>query len=66
MNIDTVYFKKDIVNSKEAFNKLEKIRLEAKPTKKVLILDPSNIPPDMMNTIRNNNAFEDEFWRTHN
>jgi hypothetical protein len=30
MNIDSVYFKKDIVNSKEAFNKLEKIRLEAK------------------------------------
>jgi hypothetical protein len=30
MNIDTVYLKKDIVNSKEAFNKLEKIRLEAK------------------------------------
>ena len=66
MNIDTVYFKKDIVNSREAFNRLEKIRLKAKPSKKVLILDPSNIPPDMMNTIRNNNAFENEFWRTHN
>ena len=67
MNIDSVYFKKkDIVNSREAFNELEKIRLKAKPTKKVLILDPSNIPPDMMNTIRNNNAFENEFWRTHN
>ena len=66
MNIDTVYFKKDIVNSRDAFNELEKIRLKAKPTKKNLILDPSNIPPDMMNTIRNNNAFEDEFWRTHN
>ena len=67
MNIDSVYFKKkDRVNSREAFNELEKIRLQAKPTKKVLILDPSNIPPDMMNTIRNNNAFEDEFWRTHN
>ena len=66
MNINSFSFKKDIVNSREAFNKLEKIRLEAKPTKKVLILDPSNIPPDMMNTIRNNNAFEDEFWRTHN
>ena len=47
MNIDSVYFKKkDIVNSRDAFNKLEKIRLEAKPTKKVLILDQSNIPPD--------------------
>ena len=34
--------------------------------KKTLILDQSNIPPDMMNTIRNNNAFEDEFWKTHN
>ena len=35
MNIDSVYFKKkDIVNSRDAFNKLEKIRLEAKPTKK--------------------------------
>ena len=67
MNIDSVYFKKkDIVNSREAFNELEKVRLKAKPTKKVLILDPSNIPPDMMNTIRNNNAFENEFWRTHN
>ena len=66
MNIDTVYFKKDIVNSREAFNELEKLRLKAKPTKKVLILDQSNIPPDMMNTIRNNNAFENEFWRTHN
>ena len=67
MNIDSVYFKKkDIVNSREAFNELEKIRLKAKPTKKNSILDPSNIPPNMMNTIRNNNAFEDEFWRTHN
>ena len=33
---------------------------------KVLILDPSNIPPDMMNTIRNNNAFENDFWKNHN
>ena len=66
MNIDTAYFKKDIVKSHNAFNELEKIRLQAKPIKKVLILDQSNIPPNMMNTIRNNNAFEDEFWRTHN
>ena len=66
MNIDSVYFKKDIVNSRGAFNKIENIRLKAKPTKKVLILDPSNIPPDMMNTIWNNNAFENKFWRTHN
>ncbi len=52
MNIDSVYFKKkDIVNSREAFNELEKVRLQAKPTKKVLILDPSKIPPDMMNTL---------------
>ncbi len=42
------------------------MRLNYKPTKKPLILDQSNIPPDMMNTIRNNNAFENEFWRTHN
>ena len=66
MNIDTFYFKKDIVKSREAFNELEKTRLKAKPTKKPLILDQSNIPPDMMNTIRNNNAFENEFWRIHN
>jgi len=66
MNINTFYFKKDIVKSREAFNELEKVRLNYKPTKKPLILDQSNIPPDMMNTIRNNNAFENEFWRTHN
>ncbi len=30
MNTDTVYFKKDIVNSREAFNELEKVRLKAK------------------------------------
>ena len=64
--MDSVSFKKDIVNSRNAFNELEKIRLNAKPIKKVLILDQSNIAPDMMNTIRNNNAFENEFWRTHN
>ena len=46
MNIDTFYFKKDIVKTEKSFNELEKIRLKAKPTKKVLILDPSNIPPD--------------------
>ena len=34
--------------------------------KKVLILNQSNISPDMMNTIRNNNAYEDEFGRNHN
>ncbi len=35
MNIDSVYlFFKDIVNSREAFNELEKVRLQAKPTKK--------------------------------
>ena len=66
MNINTFSFKKDIVKSKEAFNELEKVRLNYKPTKKTLILNQSNVPPDMMNTIRNNNAFEDEFWRTHN
>jgi hypothetical protein len=34
MNIDTFYFKKDIVKSREAFNELEKTRLKAKPTQK--------------------------------
>ena len=61
--MDAVYFKKDIVSSIKAFNELEKVRLNYKPTKKSLILDQSNIPPDMMNTIRNNNAFEDDFWK---
>ena len=57
MNIDSVYFKqkKDIVNSINAFNELEKVRLNYIPKKKVLILNQSNISPDMMNTIRNNN-----------
>jgi hypothetical protein len=64
--MDAVYFKKDIVSSNKAFNELEKIRLNHKPTKKVLILDQSNNPPDMMNTIRNNNAYEDDFWKNHN
>jgi len=64
--MDAFYFKKDIVSSNKAFNELEKIRLNHKPTKKVLILDQSNNPPDMMNTIRNNNAYEDDFWKNHN
>ena len=64
--MDAVYFKKDIVSSNKAFNELEKIRLNDKPTKKVLILDQSNNLPDMMNTIRNNNAYEDDFWKNHN
>ena len=46
MNIDTFYFKKDIVNSREAFNELEKIRLKAKPTKKDLINGALNIKLD--------------------
>ena len=66
MNINTFSFKKYIVKSREAFNEFEKVRLNYKPTKKTLILDQSNLPPDMMNTIRNNNAYENEFWRTHN
>ena len=64
--MDTFYFKKDIVSSNKAFNELEKLRLNHKPTKKVLILDQSNNPPDMMNTIRNNNAYEDNFYNHHN
>ena len=45
MNIDSVYFKqkKDIVNSINAFNELEKVRLNYVPKKKVLILNQSNI-----------------------
>ena len=35
MNINTFSFKKDIVKSKEAFNELEKVRLNYKPTKKL-------------------------------
>ena len=67
MNIDKFSFKqKDLVKSKESFNELEKVILNHKPTKKTLILDQSNIPPNMMNSIRDNNAYEDEFWRTHN
>jgi hypothetical protein len=64
--MDTVYFKKDIVSLNKAFNGLEKVRRDGKPTKKVLVLDQSNIHPDMINTIRNNNAFEDNFWKNHN
>jgi hypothetical protein len=33
--MDTVYFKKDIVSINKAFNELEKLRLNHKPTKKV-------------------------------
>ncbi len=65
MNIDT-FFNFFLVKSKEAFNELEKVILNHKPTKTTLILDKSNIPPDMMNTIRNNNAYENEFWSTYN
>ena len=36
MNTDTAYFKKDIVNSMNAFNELEKVRLNYVPKKKVL------------------------------
>ena len=32
--MDTFYFKKDIVSSNKAFNELEKLRLNHKPTKK--------------------------------
>jgi hypothetical protein len=39
MNINTFYFKEDIVKSQEAFNELEKVRFNYKPTKKRLILD---------------------------
>ena len=66
MNINSASFKKDLVKTSQAFNELEKIRLNHVPTKKKWILDQSNNPPSMANIIRDNNAFEDEFWRTHN
>jgi hypothetical protein len=64
--MDSVYFKKDIVKSYEAFKELEKVRLNYKPQPKKWVLDQSNVSPDMMNTIRNNNAYEDDFWKNHN
>jgi hypothetical protein len=59
-------FKKDIVKSYDAFIELEKVRLNAVPKKKEWLLNRSNLLPDMQNTIRNNNAFEDDFWKNHN
>jgi len=64
--MDSAYFKKDIVKNYDAFIELEKVRLNAVPQKKQWILNPSNLPPDMQNTIRNNNAYEDDFWKHHN
>ena len=64
--MDSFYFKKDIVKKYDAFKELENIRLDCKPQPKKLILNQSNNPPDMMNTIRNNNAYEDNFWKYHN
>ena len=64
--MDEVSFKKDIVSINKAFNELEKVRLNYKPQPKKWILDQSNITPDMMNTIRNNNAYEDDFYKNHN
>jgi hypothetical protein len=64
--MDSAYFKKDIVKKYDAFIELEKVRLNYKPQPKKWILDQSNITPDMMNTIRNNNAYEDDFYKNHN
>ena len=64
--MDSAYFKKDIVKKYDAFIELENIRLNSKPQPKKWILDQSNITPDMMNTIRNNNAYEDDFYKNHN
>ena len=64
--MDSIRFKKDLVNSYAAFVELEKVRLNAVPKKKEWILNQSNLLPDMQNTIRNNNAFEDDFWKHHN
>ncbi len=41
--MDSIRFKKDIVNSYEAFKELEKVRLNAVPKKKEWILDQSNL-----------------------
>ncbi len=60
------YFKKDIEKNYEAFKELEKVRLNAVPHKKEWVLNQSNLLPDMQNTIRNNNAYEDDFWKYHN
>ena len=65
--MDSIRFKKDIVNSYEAFKELEKVRLNAVPKKKEWILDKSNLLPNMQNTLRyNKNAYEDDFWKNHN
>ena len=64
--MDAVSFKKDIFSINKAFNELEKVRLNYKPQPKKWILDQSNITPDMMNTIRNNNAYEDDPYKNHN
>jgi hypothetical protein len=65
--MDSIRFKKDIVNSYEAFKELEKVRLNAVPKKKEWILNQSNLLPDMQNTLRYNiNAYEDDFWKNHN
>ena len=64
--MDSIRFKKDIVKSYDAFKELEKVRLNAVPQKKEWILDQSNLLPNMQNTMRYNNAFEDDFWKNHN
>jgi hypothetical protein len=40
MNTDTAYFKKDIVNSINAFNELEKVRLNYVPKKESFNIKP--------------------------
>ena len=54
---------KDIVQSNHAFNELDKIRYKETQLKRFNFrsITHSNIPPNMMNIIRNDNAFEDEF-----
>jgi hypothetical protein len=59
--MDSVRFKKDKVNSYATFIELEKVRLNVVPKKKESILNQAILLPDMQNTIRNNNAFEDDF-----
>ena len=64
--MDSVYFKKDIVKTYDAFKELEKVRLNATQKKKEWILDQSNVLPGTINRPRDNNAFEDDFWKHHN
>jgi hypothetical protein len=66
MNINSAFIKKNLIKKSQAFNELEKIRFKNIPKNEKWILNQSNNSPSMANVLRDNNAFEDEFWRTHN